>query len=236
MILPGNNLANIIKSTSTIPSIREPSPTEPNTPSDEDDSPNESQGSRKSFSSLINYDPSSQPQPQHSNTTHFLKTISRAELLRLRLRVAMYKVRTNQIAVPFPDLQVPAHLRAPTQKEAVEEAVAELRREAQARQRPAPALGSIPNLQPAPLLRPTAYSSRMISERHVRSSPPRSRSGSPERLPSVVGASTPQAEAWRGSSPPAGGWRVNGVPESELTSSVVKGRVAEGLLGLRHAG
>ncbi|GAB7351195.1 hypothetical protein MBLNU459_g1636t2 [Dothideomycetes sp. NU459] len=88
----------------------------------EDDSGRDSQNSnatRGSFSSLINYDPSSQqahiPPSVSAHTTHASARPSRrmtfalssqAEMLRLRLKVAIYKVRTNQINVPFARLRV----------------------------------------------------------------------------------------------------------------------------------
>lgn len=78
-------------------------PTEPGTPiefvrNDEDDV-NDSSADRRSFSSLINYDPSSQNASQNaagsrSTAGLLFKGPSFAELLRLRLQVAMYKVRT----------------------------------------------------------------------------------------------------------------------------------------------
>lgn len=176
------------------------SPTEPNTPSD---SGGETRGS---FSSLIDFDPSSQHAPAptsrhqqhlyHHNQPELLpyqqppqqeqeeehqqhleegedspgsvfKTISPAETLQLRLRVAMYKIRTNQVHVPFAELQVEQDERMEEMKhrrvnEAVEEAVATMRREAmesverERRRNPAP------KLIPGPLLHPTAYSSRTI--------------------------------------------------------------------------
>lgn len=86
---------------------------------------------RGSFDSLINYDPSSQqaiasqalnyvsiPPSVSAHTTHtparhqtsLANTVrAQAEALRLRLKVAIYKVRTNQINVPF------SRLRTPTQ-------------------------------------------------------------------------------------------------------------------------
>lgn len=103
----------------------------PDKESDED-SGRESQNSnatRGSFSSLINYDPSSQQAlasqalnyvnvhpsvPAHTTQTPARYTNSltntvraHAEMLRLRLKVALYKVRTNQINVPFSRLRAP---------------------------------------------------------------------------------------------------------------------------------
>ncbi|KAK3726111.1 hypothetical protein LTR37_000259 [Vermiconidia calcicola] len=213
---------------SVIPEIAEPSPTEPNTPTDEDSSTQDSSAERKSFSSLINYDPSSQ-------TTNFVfKRVSNAEMLKLRLRVAMYKIRTDQIDVPFAEIEHCVPSSSKPRSTTVEEAVAQLRREAQeVNARPK----SIPKLMPAPVLRPTAYSSRMIYENErLPSSPPVSRPSG--RLPTSPDSNaTPRREVPQLSSPPStGGERFARPDEQDLTSSVVKGRVAEGLLGLRHAG
>jgi hypothetical protein len=210
-----------------VPEIAEPSPTEPNTPSDEGNSTQDSSAERKSFSSLINYDPSSQ------TSNLMLSSISYAELLKLRLRVAMYKVRTNQVDIPFTDLRVPEHAKvskSPT-AQAVEEAVAQLRREAMevnARQST-----TIPKLLPAPVLKPTAYSSRMVYETNIPSSPPVSLS--PDKLRSApTNVFTPQKDFAQYGTPRRSVERLR-MPPEELTSSAVKGRVAEGLLGLRHA-
>ncbi len=208
-----------------MPEIAEPSPTEPNTPSDEGNCTQDSSEERKSFSSLINYDPSSQPALAFSFVSH-------AELLKLRLRVAMYKVRTNQIDIPFTNLrvpQIPQTTRSHT-AQAVEDAVAQLRREAQevnARQ-----LSAVPKLLPAPILKPTAYSSRMIYESQIPSSPPVS--VSPEKLPTAIDVSTPQRALGQYGTPRGSVERLRR-PELELTSSAVKERVASGLLGLRNA-
>lgn len=204
-----------------IPEIHEPSPTEPNTPTSEGDNTQGSSEERKSFSSLINYEPSSQT----SNLV--FKTISNAEKLRLNLRVAMYKVRTNQVDVPFAELE----WRSPA-RVAVEEAVAKLRREAfevQARDEARRRLSSaneVPKLLPAPTLRPTDYSSRMVYDGGYPSSPP----GSASRERPIA---TPRHRRIIG--PPDSAEKCDGTCEHDLTSSVVKGRVAEGLLGLRHA-
>lgn len=220
-----------------VPEIHEPSPTEPNTPSSDDNDTQDSSADRRSFSSLINYDPSSQ------TSNMVFKPVSNAEMLRLRLRVAMYKVRTNQVDVPFKDLQVEESARStwtsPTQ-EAVEEAVAQLRREAMEvqardearRQQQQQRAEDVPRLLEAPVLRPTAYSSRMIYNTGYPSSPPMARS--PERLPGGRPMATPRHSRVVGLEPDSAE-KCDGQCEQELTSSVVKGRVAEGLLGLRHA-
>lgn len=149
-----------------------PSPTEPKTPSD---SGGETQGS---FSSLINYDPTSQHAAARPRLTQqrpreeppppkpvFTPIISHAETLRLRLQVAMYKIKTNQIHVPFAELQIARdeHAQASNRRrvnEAVEEAVATLRREAM--ESMPEKQGPTPTLIPGPLLHPTAFSSRTI--------------------------------------------------------------------------
>jgi len=76
----------------------------------------------------------------------------------------------------------------------------------------------VPKLLPGPILRPTAYSSRHIyMDGNISSSTP---VVSPAKS-LVTSAGSAQKLARAGS--------------AELTSSAVRGRVAEGLLGLRHA-
>lgn len=210
--------------------MQHPSPTEPNTPSSQG-SCKECEGSqeadRRSFSSLINYDPSSQQALSQVNPMP-ARGVSRAEMLRLRLKVAMYKVRTSQTHLSFAELEsahppdIDANGRATNA--AVEAAVAELRREAQldlakrqARMQTIPSL----DLLSAPVLRPTAYSSRMINQTNSLPSSP------PDKLEVVW-----PVDMIRTATPLRAGGTDNG---GDLTSSVVKGRVAEGLLGLRHA-
>ena len=208
-----------------VPEIHEPTPTEPNTPTSDDSNIHSSQD-RHSFSSLINFDPSSQT----SNLV--VRPVSHAEMLRLRLRVAMYKVRTNQIQTPFAELQIDRGAGIPPTQEAIEEAVATLKREAlevQARdQARSQTLEAVPKLLPGPLLRPTAYSSRLIYDTGYSSSPPAARL--PDMLPGED--ITPQNSRVASLSASPG---KNSVYDPELTSSVVKGKVAEGLLGLRNA-
>ena len=143
-------------------------------------------------------------------------------MLKMYLRVAMYKVRTNQVDVPFSQLHVERRPRKPSTREAVEEAVAQLRKEAQEAilRHQAP----VPKLLDGPVLLPTAYSSRMLYHGHPPSSPPAFRS--PERLPTGPNVSTPQRQLQKMEYPPGSG---------ELTSSGVKGRAAAHLLGLRNA-
>lgn len=139
---------------------------------------------------------------------------SRAEQLKVRLRLAAYKVRTNQIETPFSDLPVESSLPS-----TVEEHVALLRREAQLVNERSSRVPSL-SLLGAPILRPTAYSSRMIYNSAVPSSPPPA--DSPVSRQFAPHVATPARN------------KMNLSDELELTSSIVKGRVAEGLLGLRN--
>jgi hypothetical protein len=149
--------------------------------------------------------------------------------------MAMYKIKTNQTQVPLDALEVvprvahsslstiltvqspQSHSASPDQSQHHEEVN-----------------GDIPKLLPAPILRPTAYSSRKIE--YIRSSPP----ASPEKAPETETFATPIAAR-----------RVQQLlnmpntavsPEKEhtegredLTSSVVKGRAASSLLDLMRA-
>lgn len=77
----------------------------------------------------------------------------------------MYKIQTNQIHLPFSKLQLPNPQTSSSSNrqhihDAVEEAVASLRREAMERM---PKQGQTPTtLIPGPLLHPTAHSSRLV--------------------------------------------------------------------------
>lgn len=115
---------------STKETARVKSPADKESKESDEDSGRESQNSnntRGSFDSLINYDPSQQQalasqalnfvSPSVAAHTTFNPALystdlsdtvrSRAETLRMRLKVAIYKVRTNQINVPFSRLRVP---------------------------------------------------------------------------------------------------------------------------------
>lgn len=201
-----------------LPIIQQLDPTRPNTPTGsahEEDDGHDSSADRRSFSSLINYDPSSQTAPSSQQPPGLVfNGPSYAELLRLRLRVAMYKLRTNQTHVPFAELQVeedaetePTFKAPPSKFRLTSE--------------PTESHGSAPRLLPAPTLRPTAYSNRVIYDYPEPRSPPMAESS--DRLPCGPTCSTPNST------------RKTAPDEQELTSSIVKGRVAEGLLGLRNA-
>jgi len=204
-----------------------------------------------SFSSLIDYDPanasdrSQRPSssPPGSDVGDSPTVRSQAELLRLRLRVAMYKVQTNQTKVPMSQLRLPnppaqAKQHAHTDRVAAIEARAlKLKTQAASQGFAAPA---IPRLLPAPKLVPTAYSAKHIYQRpDVSSSPLVSPEDSPERLPlPPVGSfarSPVRRHAVNTAATPALK-RVQQREDENLTSSAVKGRAASSLLELMRAG
>jgi hypothetical protein len=109
------------------------------------------------------------PQQQQQPSGLIFPTVSHAETLKLRLQVAMYKIRTNQVNVPFAELQIESEQKSAEEEtkrsrhrvnEAVEAAVATMRREAMDSM--PRSTGPPPMLIPGPLLYPTAYSSRMV--------------------------------------------------------------------------
>ncbi|KAL0256953.1 hypothetical protein SLS55_007763 [Diplodia seriata] len=269
----------------------------------------ETTGTRASFSSLIDYNPhgssqqtSSSPplratkpstttvradpvEVAHRDIRHIEPGAQRAEALRLRLRVALYKVKTDQTYVPLSCLEIPAEYRrkpaedadtpartsdpsvapalegeqttaAPaitvTGEEEVEEGLSLAN--ARSSEETAP-----PKLLPAPVLMPTAYSTRFITDPQaaappVPSSPPTSANAA--AAIGDLGSSTPRA---RGSSglqefvtPVAGrqaaAAQLSSPPYSEdhgrhrahhdsetLTSSGVKDRAADALLKLTRS-
>jgi hypothetical protein len=156
------------------------SPTEINTPScTEEDDANELGAMRphptlQSFSSLVNFDGLSSQEStslQQDAPLRLFQGPSMAELLKMRLQVAMYKVRTNQVNVPFDELCVEDETESmeevtrsstPEMEESVEDMVARRRREAQSLSLMTETSQSIPKLGSAPLLLPTAFSSRMV--------------------------------------------------------------------------
>ncbi|CAK3897601.1 Hypothetical predicted protein [Lecanosticta acicola] len=205
-----------------VPKIQHAAPTEPNTPASslKEEDQDASSAERRSFSSLINYDPSSQTAPTtDQNSGPVVHEPSHAELLKLRLRVAMYKVQTNQINVPFSELEDPKSSPVQATQTKEPDTTIDLVQDWKRRMvQQAPAL--MPSLLSAPILRPTPYISRLAYGKNIPSSPP---AGLPEKLPQGLPPTTPRSP------------RINRSDEQELTSSIVKGRVAEGLLGLRNA-
>ena len=261
-------MADRTKDEANVPAIQEPSPTEPNTPTSNGDEQQQQHSSaeRHSFSSLINFDPSSQVSNANATISAIQNVpttaasiepiaaagMSRASMLKLRLRVAIYKVQTNQTHLPFKDLKHGGQdVDGKATSEAVEEAVAQLRREAQLeQQRTQPSNNQpAPKLLPAPLLLPTAYSSRTIYEPGLPSSPPAAES--PEKVTDseshekqaalLEKYTTHSRDARRRSESPESAEglgaenRSAGRSTEALAGSPVKGRVVEGLLGLRHS-
>ncbi|KAJ9668254.1 hypothetical protein H2201_001684 [Coniosporium apollinis] len=190
--------------------------------------------SKASFSSLIEYDPAVSPphsQRASSSPPAVVETAaakSQADTLRLRLRIAMYKVRTNQTAVPLSRLRVtrqsppaarqgasnpipsasipsastsssaphpapspakPAPQNVPSivvsstshtlSSSSSSKAAALSSPKAVA---PSAAVSAVPKLLPAPVLVPTAFSSRHITEPYFASSPP-DEGGSRDAMP-----------------------------------------------------
>ncbi len=154
----------------------------------------------------------------------------RAEILCLRLRVAMFKVQTRQTNLPMSQLQIPSdppRSEHPASTVSSKQAI------------------SFPRLLPAPNLRPTAYSARTIPIVHLPSSPPNSRGNSPEsklqeevfHTPAVPKGKTRIMELHLSSPPDSQEEKGRTVDAPDaLTSSAVRGSVARSLLGLAHTG
>ncbi|MCJ1467232.1 hypothetical protein MMC07_005855 [Pseudocyphellaria aurata] len=109
---------------------------------------------------------------QETTATEVTRTVESmaaldAETLRLRLRVALFKVLTNQTSIPMSQLQISRHESikplepGTTPSSPLEEP-------------------SLPKLLPAPILRPTAYSARTIPRQQIPTSPPDSILNSPK--------------------------------------------------------
>ncbi|KAK7545373.1 hypothetical protein IWX49DRAFT_428021 [Phyllosticta citricarpa] len=218
----------------------------------------------KSFSSLIDYTDAASPKlkavspPEPAEA----RVKTQAETLRLRLRAALYKVRTDQIFIPLGKLEIPKqYQRKPadttdvastgqqtpphsqTEPDTTETATADNLDHSSAALK----------LLPAPLLQPTAYSTRFIGTPHLPSSPPATapdneddtapRPKSPQqKAPTTPIARHASVPAQQLSSPPGSGSvddddeeARRAATESELTSSVRKGRAASGLLELMRS-
>lgn len=253
-------------------------PTDEDTPEPAPRGTQETTGTRASFSSLIDYNPRSQQtssspplratktstrtvradsvEVEHEHTRHAEPIIKHAEILRLRLRVALYKVRTDQTFVPLSCLEIPEkYQRKPAKEDASAEAGSPVA--SPGRERTAPTItvtedgpsdkgseGSAPKLLPAPVLLPTAYSTRFITEASMPSSPPHSVAVDSNSTPRARGPQefvTPVASrqaAAQLSSPPYSEDYGRHRPHNDsdnLTSSVVKGRAAEGLMKLTRS-
>ncbi len=149
-------------------------------------------------------------------------------MLRLRLRLAHFKVQTNQTNIPLSQLRISrdeSEDRPPS-------------RDSDFGPDDQP---SLPRLLPAPILRPTAYSARTIAPMQIPSSPPSSVNNSPNkasrddvfRTPALPRHAT-HALPQQTSSPPDSQERSKGRDNvGGLTSSAVRGKAAIGLLGLK---
>ena len=169
----------------------------------------------------------------------------RVELLKLRLRIAMYKINTNQTLVPFSNLQLPNQRPIDAYSEPLDEQDEEILYQSSPERRTRldpvaqPASphsdhaspdaprniiitnGPLPKLLPGPVLLPTAYSTRFIEEQQVPASARKHPPAGEFRTPAT--------------SPRKDDAVVDHDSERDLTSSVVKGHAANGLLELMHA-
>lgn len=169
----------------------------------------------------------------------------RAETLRLRLRVAMFKINTHQTNIPLSRLQISpkmlVHPPAQLQKLPPQEVITPQRAQA-------PIRALVSKLLPAPVLIPTAYSARLIHDPPIPSSQPTSIGSSGSHDTPSPGIATPALPQQRRShsptqldSPPGSQERraqkAKGVhSDANLPSSVIKGRAATGLLKLMNMG
>jgi hypothetical protein len=154
-----------------------------------------------------------------------------AQMLKLRLKLAMYKVQTNQELLPFDALEIlPTTTRPPSVTLAVQPPSDHREHSPE---RPT-SLSDAPRLLPAPTLLPTAYSSRKIE--YVRSSPPPSPPTTKE--PEVATPIAARRVQKLMSLPASAFGNVVASPEKEhdLTSSVVKGQAASSLMELMRSG
>jgi len=97
---------------------------------------------------------------------------TQAEILRLRLRVAMYKIRTNQIYTPFSRLRVYGAAKPGAKRTRADLAIERQRFSSEepelpelpqdSHRRRAQTAAETPRLRAPPILRPTPHSSRMI--------------------------------------------------------------------------
>ncbi|KAK8199078.1 uncharacterized protein BKA78DRAFT_348200 [Phyllosticta capitalensis] len=223
----------------------------------------ETTGTIASFSSLIDYTAAASPKfhtsspPEPAGT----RVKTQAETLRLRLQAALYKVKTDQIFIPLDDLDIPPkYQRKPAETNAVASpsgqqtpphSQAEYTTATTTTTENLDASSAALKLLPAPLLRPTAYSTRFIESPTLPSSPPATGPNHDDTTPRALSAqrdtdpTTPTA-ARRASVPaqlssPPGSGSTDGdevrraATEGELTSSVRKGRAASGLLELMRS-
>ncbi|KAL9073613.1 MAG: hypothetical protein Q9161_002855 [Pseudevernia consocians] len=194
----------------------------------------DSQNSYKdsAMSSVIDFDPDDTMVSQQTAATEVTQPLrsrisQHAETLRLRLRLAHFKVQTNQTNVPLSQLRISRNEALPSRDPALKQ----------------DERSSLPKLLPAPVLLPTAFSARMIPRPQDLSSPPCSpghgaQKESPEvfRTPALPRQRVSNAQQQL-SSPPGSDERISKrrcEDEDNLTSSAVRGKAAIGLLGLRQ--
>ncbi|KAF2834513.1 hypothetical protein M501DRAFT_1001150 [Patellaria atrata CBS 101060] len=210
-------------------------------PEDEEQQQHDSQQTNISFASLIDYDAANSSQHTQDASITPASSISKsgilksqAETLRLRLRVAMYKVKTQQTTTPIDELKIsPALLEIyqpsptlrsePSQEES--NSLGDDQSSSPSKSK-STSTSSYPKLLPAPILLPTAYSSRFITGTYLPSSPPIPVTPATRRSTDGETLETPTVN---------NGLKLSADVEKDLTSSVVKGQAANGLLELMHA-
>ncbi|KAE9987352.1 hypothetical protein EG328_003076 [Venturia inaequalis] len=189
-----------------------------------------------SFSSLINYEPTDTPDKSARASLEPKEpepAPTRAELLKLRLKIAMYKVKTDQTRIPFSNLVVPkkekeVEIQPDPESEDEDEILLEIK-PSQRRPTKAPANititgGPVSKLLPPPVLLPTAFSTKFITAPIASSSPQSTAS-----IPLPEGTETPQ------DSPTKGLRKGLAKGGKELTGGAVKGRAASEWLDLMKA-
>ncbi|CAD6590761.1 MAG: hypothetical protein ASARMPREDX12_004723 [Alectoria sarmentosa] len=184
------------------------------------------------LSSVVDFDPDDTMVSQQTAATEVTQPLrsrisQHAETLRLRLRLAYFKVQTNQTNLPLSQLRISRNEALPSQDSTLKQNEQPL----------------LPKLLPAPVLIPTAFSARMIARPQDLSSPPCSpdhsaQKESPEvfRTPALPRQRVSNAQEQL-SSPPGSDERISKrryEAEDNLTSSAVRGKAAIGLLGLRQ--
>ncbi|KAL6713358.1 hypothetical protein ACLMJK_008823 [Lecanora helva] len=181
--------------------------------------------SQNSYTSAADFDPDETMVSQQTAATELSQPLQsrasqHAETLRLRLRLAHFKVKTNQTNVPLSQLRVAADQSSyPSGSQEI----------------------SPPRLLPAPILKPSTTSPRAI-QADIPSSPPSSpcinseddvddkafRTPALPRQSKIARPETSPLDAHR-----QGPKQISREDES-LTSSAVRGNAAIGLLGLRQ--
>lgn len=219
------------------------------------------QATNASFSSLIDYDPAAAsdkslsaassppgrlPSEEPLSVQESFYRLGRykgltpkqwAQTLKLRLQLAAYKVRTNQELLPFDALEpIPVKTTRPSTALPVQPPQDD---RAQSPDRPLTGstvpLDGAPKLLPAPVLLPTASSSRKIE--YVHSSPPRSPEKEGEELATPVAARrVQQLMSLPGSGNVTSPEKDRVEFRDDITSSVVKGQAASSLMELMRRG